>query len=223
MLSGKTPDRSRFQFRASEPLGPLRLGFYPCPWISRTDLHQTSESRRDGGGTEDRAGTYQSLPARIHVQIQAFQRTRSEQLEIASFGKNNFVHGLRLIHRQYGIANRTRDNLPVRQLKLEILLAPLEADRVQDGSVNPRGFGARVDPEPPNGCRFGSHRIEDPATDIKQSHLPAIITRAAAMPDRSAPLFGRDRDFHSAIRFGEPRLADPPRAHSTSRSPRVAK
>jgi hypothetical protein len=39
------------------------------------------------------------------LQIQTFQSARTEQLEIACFGENDFVHGLGLIHHQHGVAN----------------------------------------------------------------------------------------------------------------------
>jgi len=64
------------------------------------------------------------------LQVQTFQRARAEQLEIACFGEDDFIHGLRLIHLKYGIANRARNDLAVRQLKLEIFLAPLDPDRL---------------------------------------------------------------------------------------------
>jgi hypothetical protein len=39
------------------------------------------------------------------LQIQTFQSARTEQLEIACFGENGFVHGLGLIHHKHGVAN----------------------------------------------------------------------------------------------------------------------
>ena len=39
------------------------------------------------------------------MKIQTFQSARTEQLEIACFGENDFVHGLGLIHRKHGVAN----------------------------------------------------------------------------------------------------------------------
>jgi hypothetical protein len=47
------------------------------------------------------------------------------------------------VHRKHGVANRARK--AVRQLKLEILLAPLDPDRLQYRRVDPGGLGARVD------------------------------------------------------------------------------
>jgi hypothetical protein len=114
-------------------------------------MHQLSESGRHGGCTDDRTGSHQPFPARIHLQVQTFQRTCAEQLEIASFSKDNFVHGLRLIHFQYGIANRARNDLAVRPLKLEIFLAPLDTDRLQYRRIDPRGLEARIDHQSPYG------------------------------------------------------------------------
>jgi hypothetical protein len=85
------------------------------------------------------------------LQIQTFQSARTEQLEIACFGENDFVHGLGLIHHKHGVANGARNDLAVRQLKLEILLAPLNPDRLQSRRVDPRGLGTRVDHQAPNG------------------------------------------------------------------------
>ena len=111
------------------------------------------------------------------MQIQTFQSARAEQLEIAGFGENDFVHGLRLIHLKYGVANRASNDLAVRQLKLEILFAPLNPDCLQYRSADPRGLGARVDHQAPYSGRLGIHRIEDPATNVKKSHLFVMIPR----------------------------------------------
>ena len=73
--------------------------------VPRGDLHQSSESGRHGGCTDDRAGSHQPFPASIHLQIQAFQSARTGQLEIACLGENNFVHRLGLIHHKHGLAN----------------------------------------------------------------------------------------------------------------------
>src|SRR5262245_54070647 len=86
-------------------------------------------------------------------------RARAEQLEIASFGENDFVHGLRLIDGKDSVANRARNNLAVRQLKLDILLTPLHPDRLQYRGVDPRGLSARVDHQVPYGSRLKSHWI----------------------------------------------------------------
>jgi hypothetical protein len=110
------------------------------------------------------------------LQIQTFQSARAEQLEIACFGENNFVHGLRFIHSEYGVANRARNDLAVCQLKLEIFFAPLNPDRLQYGRADPSGLGAGVDHQTSHGGRPGSSRIEDPATNVKKSHLCVMIT-----------------------------------------------
>jgi len=39
------------------------------------------------------------------LQIQTFKSARAEQLKIACFGENDFVHRFRLIDRQYGVTN----------------------------------------------------------------------------------------------------------------------
>jgi hypothetical protein len=39
------------------------------------------------------------------LQIQTFQSARTERLEIAYFGENDFIHGLGLIHHKHGVAN----------------------------------------------------------------------------------------------------------------------
>jgi hypothetical protein len=85
------------------------------------------------------------------LQIQTFQSARNKQLETACFGENNFVHSLGLIHREHGVTNRARNDLAVRQLKLEILLAPLDPDSLQSRRLDPGGLGTRVDPHTPNG------------------------------------------------------------------------
>src|ERR1017187_219666 len=100
-------------------LGPLRSGSSGSLRCLRWDLHEMSESRRHGRCTDDRTGSHQPFPARIHVQVQTFQRARAEQLEIALFGKDDLIHRLRLIDPKYGIADRARNDLAVRQLKLE--------------------------------------------------------------------------------------------------------
>jgi len=50
-----------------------------------------------------------------------------------------------VIDRQYGVANRARNDLAIRQLKLKVLLAPLNADCIQYGGIDPRGLGTGVD------------------------------------------------------------------------------
>src|SRR5262249_39383806 len=43
--------------------------------------------------------------------------------------------------------------------------------------IDPRGFGVRVDHQAPYDDRLGSHRIQDAATNVKKSHLSAMIAR----------------------------------------------
>jgi hypothetical protein len=110
-----------------------------------------SESRRHGRCTDDRTGSNQPFPARIHLQVQTFQRARAEQLEIAPFGKDYLIHRLRFIDPKYGIADRARNDLAVRQLKLEIFLAALDPDCLQNRRIDPRGLSPRIDHQPPHG------------------------------------------------------------------------
>jgi hypothetical protein len=108
-----------------------------------------SESRRHGRCTDDRTGSHQPFPARIDLQVQTFQGARAEQLEIAPFGKDDLIHRLRLIYPKYGIADRARNDLAVRQLKLEIFLAALDPDCLQNRRIDPRGLSPRIDQPPP--------------------------------------------------------------------------
>jgi hypothetical protein len=62
------------------------------------------------------------------LQVQSFQRARAEQLEIAPLGEDDFIYGLCVIDPKHGIADRARNDLAVRQLKLEVLLARLDPD-----------------------------------------------------------------------------------------------
>lgn len=93
----------------------LRPGLSASLRRPRRDLHQPSESRRHRGCTHYRAGCYQPFPPSIHLQIQTFKSARTEQLEIARLGENNFDHGLGLIHQKHGVANRARNDLAVRE------------------------------------------------------------------------------------------------------------
>jgi hypothetical protein len=72
-------------------------------------------------------------------------------LEVTPVSEDDLIHGLRLIHPKYGIANRTGNDLAVRQLKLEIFPALLETDCLQNLRVDPRGLSAGVDRQPPHG------------------------------------------------------------------------
>ena len=84
----------------------------------------------------------------VHPHVQTLQRTRADQLEISLFGEDDFIHGLRFIHPKDRVANRSRNDLTVRQLKLEILLSSLDPECVQYLRVDPRGLGAGVDHQP---------------------------------------------------------------------------
>jgi hypothetical protein len=77
-----------------------------------------------------------------------------------------------------------------RQLKLEILLAPLNPDPLQYRRVDPGGLGGRVDHQAPYGGPLGRHGIEDPATDGEQSRL--IRNDNVRNPRKTAP-YGRGR------------------------------
>jgi hypothetical protein len=105
------------------------------------------------------------------LQIEAFQCACTERLEIASFGKDNFVDGLRFVDPENGIAHRARNDLPVCHLKREILFAPLDADALKHRRVDPRGLGASVNHQAPHYRRFRVHRIDEPATDVEKSHV----------------------------------------------------
>src|ERR1035441_59492 len=95
----------------------------------------------------------------------------SEQLEIATLGEDDFIYGFCLIDPKHSVADRTRNDLAVRQLKLEILLARLDPDRLQHGRVDPRGLSTRVDHQPPHDGGLGSCWIENPAPDVEKSHV----------------------------------------------------
>ena len=96
---------SSLQSGVRRPFRPLRPGLSASLRCCGRNLHQPSESRRHGGCTDDRAGSHQPFPASIHLQIQTFQCARTEQLEIARFGENDFVHGLGPIHHKHRVAN----------------------------------------------------------------------------------------------------------------------
>ena len=76
------------------------------------------------------------------MQVQSFQRARAERLEIAPLGKDDFIYGLRLIDPKHGIADRARNDLAVRRLKLEIPFAPLDRIRQRNYMLD-RGGGWR--------------------------------------------------------------------------------
>ncbi len=86
-------------------------------------------------------------------------------------GEDDFIYGLCLIDLKHGIADRAGNDLAVRQLKLEILFAPLDPDRLQYRRVDPRGLSTRVDHQPPHGGRLGGCRIENPAPNVEESHV----------------------------------------------------
>jgi len=110
-----------------------------------------SESRRHSRRTDEWTGSHQPFPARIHLQVQTFQSARTEQLEVAPFGKDDLIHRLRLIDRKYGIADRARNDLAVRQLKLDIFLAALDPKGLENLRIDPRGLSPRIDHQPPHG------------------------------------------------------------------------
>jgi hypothetical protein len=61
----QAPRRHSSCFGSGNPrlFRPVRSGLSRNLWGFRRDLHQQSESRRDGGGTDDRTGSHQPFPA----------------------------------------------------------------------------------------------------------------------------------------------------------------
>jgi hypothetical protein len=71
---------SSFQPGDPRPFGPLRPSLFTRLRCPGGDLHQPSESRRNGSCTDYRTGNHQPFPASIHLQIQTFQSAGTEEL-----------------------------------------------------------------------------------------------------------------------------------------------
>ena len=124
-------------------------------------------------------------------------------------GKDDFIYGLRLIDLKHGIADRARNDLAVRQLKLEILFAPLATDRLQYRRVDPRGLSTRIDHQPPHGGRLGSCRIENPAPNVEESHVSAMIAQGIRAPQLHGAGAPDQRKVGLARTQSESRRANP--------------
>src|SRR5208282_4406595 len=164
---------SRFQTDS-----PAQIDFYfflPQLWRTVGNTNQFPETRRHSCSNNNRPGGDQFFAPRIHLQIKALQRACAEQLQVSLLRKNDFIHSFGLVHFQNRVADRARDDLSIRHLKLQILFARLDADFRQHRTINPSRFRPSVYHKARNDRRLGTFsRVHNFAANVKKSHKSMV-------------------------------------------------